>query len=95
MLAYIEIFLSVVACLGLGAMYAITGYEITNLLASGPNWRPWEQVLLWLVWPVIIPLGLCVIFVIFVFAVLLSIFIAFVTTFDIIKSLIKKLIEMK
>lgn len=95
MLAYIEIFLAAIACLGISAMYTITGYEIINILTDGPTWKPWEQVVLWIIWPILIPAGLCLVFAIFIVAVIVSIFIAFVTAFNIIKSLIKKLISMK
>ena len=61
MLAWIEMFLAVVACLGIGSMYAITGYEVTNLFTDGPNWKPWEQCLFWLFWPIVIPLFLSMI----------------------------------
>ena len=95
MLAWIEIFLAIIACLGIGTMYAITGYEVTNLFTDGPIWRPWEQALFWLVWPIVIPLFLCAIIALILFAIITSIFVAFVTAFNIIKSLIKKLITMK
>lgn len=91
MLAWIEMFLAVVACLGIGAMYAITGYEVTNLFTDGPNWRPWEQMLFWLVWPIIIPAFFAAVIAVFLAAVLVSIFVAFVTCYDLIKSAIKKL----
>ena len=91
MLAWIEMFLAVVACLGIGAMYAITGYEVTNLFTDGPNWRPWEQMLFWLVWPIIIPAFFAAVIAVFLAALLVPIFIAFVTCYDIIKSAIKKL----
>ena len=93
MLAWVEIFLATVACFGIGAMYTITGYEIINLLTDGPEWKPWEQALLWLFWPIIIPLGLCLVFTIFIIAVVASVFIAFVTTFDIIKTIVIKLFK--
>lgn len=70
MLAWVEIFLAVIACLGLGAMYAVTGYEVTNLFTDGPNWRPWEQILFWLFWPIIIPGFFAALIAIFLAAVL-------------------------
>ena len=83
MLAWIEIFLATVACFGIGAMYTITGYEIINLLTDGPEWKPWEQALLWLFWPIIIPGFFAALIAIFLAALLVSIFIAFVTLKDI------------
>jgi hypothetical protein len=93
MLAWIEIFLATVACFGIGAMYTITGYEIINLLTDGPEWKPWEQAIFWLVWPVIIPAFLAAVIAVFLAALLVSIFIAVVTTFDIIKSIVIKLFK--
>lgn len=91
MLAWVEIFLAVIACFGMGVLYTITGYEVTNLFTDGPNWRPWEQALFWLIWPIIIPAFLAAVIAVFLAALLVSIFIAFVTCYDIIKSAIKKL----
>ena len=91
MLAWVEIFLAVISCFGVGVLYAITGYEVTNLFTDGPDWRPLEQALFWLVWPVIIPALLAAVIAVFLAALLVSIFIAFVTCYELIKSAIKKL----
>lgn len=91
MLAWIEIFLAVIACLCIGTIYAITGYEVTNLFTDGPNWRPWEQMLFWLIWPIIIPAFFAAVIAIFLTAILVTMFVAFVTCYDLIKSVIKKL----
>ena len=91
MLAWIEIFWIFIACLCVGTIYTIIGYEITNIFTDGPNWKPWEQCLFWMFWPIVIPLFLCAIIALILFAIIVSIFVAFVTCYDLIKSAIKKL----
>lgn len=54
----IEFILLVLVCICIGIIYTIFGYEITNLLTDNPKWKPWEQCLLWLFWPIVIPLSL-------------------------------------
>lgn len=54
----IEFILSVLVCICIGIVYAVFGYKVTDLFTDGPGWKPWEQVLFWLFWPVIIPLFL-------------------------------------
>ena len=48
--------LIVLAVFGLliGMVYAYLGYELINLLTDDPKWRPWEQCIIWLFWPVIL-----------------------------------------
>lgn len=91
MLALIEIFLVVIACVCLGAIYAVCGYEVTNLFTDGPDWKPWEQALFWLVWPIIIPAFFIAVITLFLAALLVSLLIAFIACYDLITSVIKKL----
>ena len=87
--------LIVLAVFGLliGIVYAYLGYELVNLFTDGPNWRPWEQMLFWLVWPVLIPLFIVGAIMLFLAATLVSIFFAYVTCFDILRNVIKKLFK--
>lgn len=91
MIMWIKILLTILMCLCIGAIYTICGYKVTNLFTDGPAWKPWEQVLFWLFWPIIIPVFFASIIAIFLAAVLISIFILFVICYDLIKSAIKKL----
>ena len=91
MLALIEIFLTVIACLCFGAIYAVCGYKVTNIFTDGPDWRPWEQALFWLVWPIIIPAFFIAVITLFLAALLVSLLIAFIACYDLITSIIKKL----
>lgn len=91
MLTWFEIFWIFIACLCVGAIYTIIGYEITNMFTDGPNWKPWEQALFWLVWPIVIPLCLLSMIALILLSIIISIFIAFVTCYELIKSAIKKL----
>lgn len=50
--------LLVLACICVGAVYTVFGYKVTELFTDSPRWKPWEQALFWLFWPVIIPLFL-------------------------------------
>lgn len=61
----IEFIMLVLVCICVGIIYTIFGYEVTTLLTDSPKWKPWEQCLLWLFWPIIIPLflGLLILFV--------------------------------
>lgn len=52
--------LLVLACICVGVVYAVFGYNVTELFTDSPKWKPWEQALFWLFWPVIIPLFLII-----------------------------------
>ena len=54
----LEFVLLIIVCICIGVIYTVLGYEITNLLTDSPKWKPWEQCLLWLFWPIVIPLFL-------------------------------------
>lgn len=85
--------LIVLAVFGLliGMVYAYLGYELVNVLTDDPKWKPWEQCLLWMFWPVLLPLLVVAVITLFLAAMLVSVFFAFVTCYDIIKKTIKKL----
>lgn len=88
---WIEVFLTIIVCLCIGAIYTICGYKVTNLFTDGPKWKPWEQALFWLVWPITIPIFLFAALILILVAIFVLIFITVVTCYDLIKSIIKKL----
>lgn len=61
----IEFILLVLVCICIGVIYTVLGYKVTELFTDGPMWKPWEQMLFWLFWPIVIPLflGLLILFV--------------------------------
>lgn len=54
----IDLILAIIVCICIGIIYTIFGYKVTELFTDGPRWKPWEQALFWLFWPIIIPLFL-------------------------------------
>jgi hypothetical protein len=54
----IEFIMLVLVCICIGVIYAVLGYKVTDLFTDSPKWKPWEQCLLWLFWPIVIPLFL-------------------------------------
>lgn len=80
----IDLILAIIVCICIGIIYTIFGYNVIELFTDGPNWKLWEQCLFWMFWPILIPLFIGVV-------ILLPIFIALVTCYDLIKSAIKKL----
>lgn len=87
----VDLILAIIVCICIGIIYTIFGYNVIELFTDGPNWKPWEQCLFWMFWPIVIPLFLCAIIALILFAIIVSIFVAFVTCYDLIKSTIKKL----
>lgn len=83
-MSVIDLIILAVFGLLIGMVYAYLGYEIVNLLTDDPKWKTWEQCFLWIIWPILVPL-------LVVAAMLVPIFFAFVTCYDIIKLAIKKL----
>jgi hypothetical protein len=55
----IEFIMLVLVCICIGVIYAVLGYKVTDLFTDSPKWKPWEQMLFWLFWPIVIPLFLC------------------------------------
>ena len=90
-MSVIDLIILAVFGLLIGMVYAYLGYELVNLLTDDPKWKLWEQCLLWIFWPILIPLLVVAIITLFLAAVLVSVFFAFVTCYDIIKTTIKKL----
>lgn len=92
-MSVIDLILLINGCLFIGMIYAYAGYEFTNMLTDSPKWKPWEQCLIWMFWLILIPLYVVAAIMLFLAAMLLSIFIAFVTCYDIIRNIIRKLFK--
>lgn len=81
-------------CIFAGAAYAIVGYWFVVLFTDSPKWKPWEQVVLWVFWPLLIVMLIIMFIGIVIASILISIFIIFVIIYDCIKSLILKIIRL-
>lgn len=90
-MSVIDLIILAVFGLLIGMVYAYLGYELINMLTDDPKWKPWEQCILWIVWPILVPLLVIGVIMLFLAAMLVSAFFAFVTCYDIIKTTIKKL----
>lgn len=91
MLAMLD-FITVILCvLMFSILYTIFGYYITNLFTDSPKWKPIEQVLFWIFWPVIIPMFLLACVAVVLATVVIGIPVLFVIAYDYIKVLINKL----
>lgn len=92
-MSVIDLIILTVFGLLVGMIYAYIGYELINMLTDDPKWRPWEQCLLWIIWPILIPLFIVGAIMLFLAATLVSAFFAFVTCYDILRNVIKKLFK--
>lgn len=81
--------LLVLACICVGVVYAVFGYKVTELFTDSPRWKPWEQALFWLFWPVIIPLFLVTVILFIVAGLIIPI----LFVIEIIIRLIRKLFK--
>lgn len=85
-MSIIDLILAIIACLCIGVIYTIFGYNVIELFTDGPNWKPWEQCVLWMFWPILIQ-------ILIVAAIVLVIFITFAICYDILRNVIKKLFK--
>ena len=88
----VELFLIILTCLCIGFIYTIFGYEIAEVFTNGPGWKPWQQALFWMFWPIIIPLFIISITAFILVSIFISILIAINIFCDLIKYAIKKII---
>ena len=91
MLAMLDFITAILCVLLFSALYTVFGYYITNLFTDSPKWKPIEQVLLWIFWPVIIPMFLLACVAVVLATVVIGIPVLFVIAYDYIKVLINKL----
>lgn len=84
----------ILMCIFAGAAYAIAGYWFVVLFTDSPEWKTWEQVVLWVFWPLLIVMFIIMFTGIVIASMLISIFILFVIIYDCIKSLILKIIRL-
>lgn len=82
--------LLVLACICVGVVYAVFGYKVTELFTDSPRWKPWEQALFWLFWPVIIPLFLVTAILFIVAGLIIPILFVIEIIIRLIKKLFKK-----
>lgn len=88
----IDLISVIIVCICVGIIYTIFGYNVTELFTDGPNWKPWEQCLFWMFWPIVIPMFLIACTGLTFIAIIVGVFIVLITVYDFIKSLINKII---
>lgn len=91
MLALLNLITVVLCVLLFSTLYTIIGYYITNLFTDSPKWKPIEQVLFWIFWPVIIPMFLLACVAVVLAIVVIGITVLCVIAYDYIKVLINYL----
>lgn len=86
----LELITSIICCFIFAALYTVIGYYITSLFTDSPEWRPVEQAIFWILWPLIIPMFVLAaigIMLVGLFVILLA---AGVTIYDFIMKLFNK-----
>ena len=84
----------ILMCIFAGAAYTVVGYWLVVLFTDSPAWKTWEQVMLWVFWPIFIVISIIMFIGLVIISVLVSIFIIFAIIYDCIKSLILKIIRL-
>ena len=87
----IDLILAIIVCICVGIIYTIFGYNVTELFTDSPKWKPIEQALFWIFWPVIIPMFLLACVAIVLAIVVIGITVLCVIAYDYIKVLINYL----
>jgi hypothetical protein len=77
-------------CLLVSSVYVLVGYKITNALTDSPKWAKFEQITIWLFWPLIFAMLIFLAVIFVITSVVLSIMWAFVYVYKIAKTLINK-----
>ena len=91
MLALLNLITTVLCVVLFSILYTIFGYYITDLFTNSPKWKPIEQVLFWIFWPVVIPMFLLACVAVVLATIIIGIPVLFVIAYDYIKVLINKL----
>lgn len=82
--------LKIMICLLIAVTYTIIGYNISNYITSGPNWKTIDQILIWVLWPIFPFMFVCLVFGLIGVAIILSVFLMLAFIYDFCKSLINK-----
>jgi hypothetical protein len=85
----IDLISVIIVCICVGIIYTIFGYNVTELFTDGPNWKPWEQCLFWMFWPIIITMFLLACVAVVLATIIIGIPVLFVIAYDYIKVLNK------
>ena len=91
MLAMLDFITTILFVLLFSALYTVFGYYIVDLFTDSPKWKPIEQILFWIFWPVVIPMFLLACVAVILATVVIGIPALFVIVYDYIKALINKL----
>lgn len=92
MLAILDFITTILCVLLFSALYTVFGYYITDLFTDSPKWKPIEQVLFWIFWPIIIPMFLLACVAVVLTTIVIGIPVLFVIAYDYIKVFINKII---
>jgi hypothetical protein len=85
----IDLISVIIVCICVGIIYTIFGYNVTELFTDGPNWKPWEQCLFWIFWPIVITMFLIACVAVVLATIIIGIPVLFVIAYDYIKVLNK------